>query len=163
MKSLLLSLLLSLGVHKTDTQANQPAAVGNLLSSYIGLKNELVAGAQPAAVKQAAAFKEALAALTEKDLSPAGWKQFQSLKNSLIQQAASITGAKDLAQQRESFSALSLNFITLAKAVQLSDKPLYIDYCPMKKSYWISLESAIRNPYYGNAMLSCGSIKETLQ
>jgi len=33
----------------------------------------------------------------------------------------------------------------------------------MKKAYWLSSEAAIKNPYFGNAMLACGKITETLK
>ncbi len=53
--------------------------------------------------------------------------------------------------------------IVLAKVVKLSEEPLYLDYCPMKKSSWLSNDKAIKNPYFGSSMLTCGSVKETLK
>ena len=50
----------------------------------------------------------------------------------------------------------------VAKAVKLTDAPVYKAYCPMKKAYWLSAEKEIKNPYYGSAMLSCGSVMETI-
>ncbi|MGY4386382.1 hypothetical protein ACVWYN_003435 [Pedobacter sp. UYP24] len=32
----------------------------------------------------------------------------------------------------------------------------------MKKSSWLSSEKAVKNPYFGSAMLACGSVQETL-
>ena len=32
----------------------------------------------------------------------------------------------------------------------------------MKKAYWVSQESEIKNPYYGSSMLSCGKVIEKL-
>jgi hypothetical protein len=32
----------------------------------------------------------------------------------------------------------------------------------MKKSYWLSADEAIKNPYYGNMMLTCGKVSETI-
>jgi membrane fusion protein, copper/silver efflux system len=31
-----------------------------------------------------------------------------------------------------------------------------------KGADWLSLEKEIRNPYYGDAMLSCGSVERTI-
>ncbi|RYF82932.1 MAG: DUF3347 domain-containing protein, partial [Chitinophagaceae bacterium] len=36
-------------------------------------------------------------------------------------------------------------------------------YCPMKKALWLSNEKAIKNPYYGSAMLTCGKVTETIE
>jgi len=51
----------------------------------------------------------------------------------------------------------------LAKAVKLTADPVYYTYCPMKKAYWLSSEPTIKNPYFGNAMLTCGKVEETLK
>ncbi len=32
-------------------------------------------------------------------------------------------------------------------------------YCPMVKASWLQTDRAIRNPYMGRAMLSCGELK----
>jgi hypothetical protein len=53
--------------------------------------------------------------------------------------------------------------IVLAKAVKLSSDPIYEAYCPMKKASWLSSEKVIKNPYYGSAMLTCGSVRDTLK
>jgi len=37
-----------------------------------------------------------------------------------------------------------------------------VAYCPMKKSSWIQRGTEIKNPYYGDMMLGCGDIQETL-
>ncbi|HEY4936494.1 MAG TPA: DUF3347 domain-containing protein [Puia sp.] len=77
-------------------------------------------------------------------------------------QTRHIAEVQKIDHQREHFASLSLNMYTLAKSVRLSSQPVYQDYCPMKKAYWLSAEKEIRNPYYGNQMLSCGSITNTL-
>ena len=46
------------------------------------------------------------------------------------------------------------------------DQPFYVQHCPMAfdnaGANWLSEESAIRNPYFGDAMLTCGSTIDTL-
>jgi len=48
------------------------------------------------------------------------------------------------------------------KALKLNTAIVYRTYCPMKKSYWLSEAAAIKNPYYGSEMLTCGEVKQTL-
>ena len=62
----------------------------------------------------------------------------------------------------EVFKKRQNHMATLAKAVKLTGDPIYKQYCPMKKTNWLSNEKAIKNPYYGNAMLTCGNIAETI-
>jgi hypothetical protein len=56
---------------------------------------------------------------------------------------------------------------TLVKGGQLSAGALYLEYCPMANgnegAYWLSNEKQIKNPYFGDKMLKCGSVKETIQ
>jgi hypothetical protein len=81
--------------------------------------------------------------------------------------AAGITATADIAAQRIAFSALSNDFISLAKKSGLSNGQLYVDFCPMamndKGAYWLSGDKTIQNPYLGEQMLTCGEVKETIQ
>jgi hypothetical protein len=81
--------------------------------------------------------------------------------------AAKITAAGDIEAQRSEFSNLSNAFIALVKKSGLNSGEVYVDFCPMavhdKGAYWISADKAIRNPYFGDKMLTCGEIKETIK
>lgn len=86
---------------------------------------------------------------------------------SVVVNAAKITGAADIEVQRASYSALSNDFIALVKKSGLSGGELYVDFCPMalndKGAYWLSANKEIRNPYFGDKMMNCGEVKETIQ
>jgi len=84
------------------------------------------------------------------------------LQDKLAYDARHISESIDINHQREHFTSLSANMITLAKRAQLSLEAVYEDYCPMKKSYWLSSDTAIQNPYYGKTMPGCGKITTTL-
>lgn len=81
--------------------------------------------------------------------------------------AAKIIAAADIDAQRTIYSSLSNEFIALVKKTGLSSGALYVDYCPMalndKGAYWLSAAKEIRNPYFGDQMLTCGEVKETIQ
>ncbi|MFX1705702.1 DUF3347 domain-containing protein [Chitinophaga sp. CC14] len=81
--------------------------------------------------------------------------------------ASKITATADLEAQRVAFSALSNDFISLAKKSGMNNGQLYVDFCPMamndKGAYWISGDKAIQNPYFGEKMMTCGEVKETIQ
>jgi hypothetical protein len=87
---------------------------------------------------------------------------FMSYQDKLAFDARHISESNDIAHQREHFANFSANFFKLAKAIKLTDEAVYYDYCPMKKSYWLSADAAIKNPYYGKQMLTCGKVTETL-
>lgn len=102
-------------------------------------------------------------AVDTKTLSAEEQTAFSPLKEKLAFDARHISEVKDISHQREHFANLSLNMFTLAKSAKISAQPVYEAYCPMKKAYWLSNEQAIKNPYYGSQMLTCGSVKETIQ
>lgn len=81
--------------------------------------------------------------------------------------ASKITATADLEAQRAAYSALSNDFIYLAKKSGLINGQLYVDFCPMamsdKGAYWISGDKSIQNPYFGEKMMTCGEVKETIQ
>src|SRR5205085_11849360 len=78
--------------------------------------------------------------------------------NALLKDASPISETKDIKVQRGHFTNLSNNMATLAKAIKLTEQPIYHAYCPMKQADWLSSDQAIKNPYYGNAMLTCGKV-----
>lgn len=87
--------------------------------------------------------------------------------SALAATAAKISNAADLEAQRITFSSLSDKFIALLKQTGMNSGELYVAYCPMalndKGASWVSNSKEIRNPYYGESMLTCGSVKETLK
>lgn len=87
--------------------------------------------------------------------------------NKIAEDAAKIVAAADINAQRTAYSSLSNEMITLVKKSGLSSGELYVDFCPMalndKGGYWISAAKDIKNPYFGDQMLTCGEVKETLK
>lgn len=155
MKTFLLAALLF------STKAD--AQLSNLLTSYYNIKNALVSSNANTAAVQADEFAKALKAINKKSLSEAELRAFEPLQEKLAFDAAHIAETKDISHQRDHFESFSENFYKLAKAVKLSDKPIYQSYCPMKKAYWLSNEAAIKNPYYGSQMLTCGKVSDTIK
>lgn len=80
--------------------------------------------------------------------------------------ADKIAAGSDLPEQRTSFTALSKDVIALFKQSEISSGSIYVQYCPMANEgeggYWLSSETEIMNPYYGDEMLHCGEVKETI-
>lgn len=165
MKKLSLSLIMLVMVFSTGRLFAQASdnAFPQLLSSYYDVKNALVGSDANMAASKATALLTAVKAVDVKKLSEKDKKAYASLKDKLILDAEHISESKDVDHQRDHFSTLSTNVYALAKAAKLTDKPVYYDYCPMKKMYWLSEEQAIKNPYYGKSMLTCGKITETIK
>jgi len=162
MKKILLVILLFTAANINHSFANSGNGTSPLLSSYYELKNALVGSNQQLAAQKAAELTATVPSLDIRGLAGDELKTVKDLQIKLSADAKAIAGAKDLVTQRNAFSSLSFSVYALAKVIKLSDQTFYYDFCPMKKSYWLSSEAAIKNPYYGNQMLTCGSVKDTI-
>jgi len=80
----------------------------------------------------------------------------------LTADAKSISTSSDLKKQRETFKSLSKSTYELIK-VSKSSQVVYKQYCPMADADWLSKEKAVKNPYYGSSMLTCGNVVETIK
>jgi hypothetical protein len=78
--------------------------------------------------------------------------------------ALAISKSQDVDDQREAFEGLSTSMIALTKATKPAKA--YVQFCPMagggKGASWLSDKREVRNPYYGDKMLKCGSVKEEI-
>ena len=135
-----------------DNTKTQPSP---LLISYYNLKDALVSSNANAVAASATEFAKSINETNKETVNDEN-------RNALLSDATEISQTKDLKVQREKFATLSTNMFALAKTVKLATEPIYQQFCPMKKASWLSSSKAIKNPYYGSAMLTCGSVRETL-
>lgn len=74
--------------------------------------------------------------------------------------ANSFENAADIKVAREAFGTLSDAILAAGKAEGWKDvEGVRLAFCPMVKQSWLQKGEQIRNPYYGSAMLTCGSLK----
>ena len=125
-----------------------------LVGLYLPVKDALVDSDADTARDAARKASQSLSEL-------AGAGQLQPL----IEQFESLAGARELAQLREEFRHLSDLLIQTGAGNGHFDQTLYVQYCPMANSNrgatWLSQQAEIRNPYFGDAMLSCGETRAT--
>jgi Cu(I)/Ag(I) efflux system membrane fusion protein len=127
-----------------------------LVQPYLTLKDELVRSDAKAA---SATAKEMLVLLSDKKYA------FSRLNlKSLLE---SIQKTDDIEEQRELFRLISNEMIQWVSSTQSVSSKLYVQFCPMannnKGAKWLSSEEQIRNPFYGDAMLTCGSVVEVIE
>lgn len=145
-----------------SAQAQEPA-LNSVLTNYYKVKDALVTSDAKATAEASA---ELLKAITSIDMSAIPVKDhmaFMNLQNKLAFDSRHISESTDIDHQREHFTSLSANMSTLAKQAHLAQEPVYQEYCPMKKSYWLSPDTAIKNPYFGATMPDCGKVTGTLK
>ena len=136
--------------------------VSGLLTRYYDIKDALVNSNSANAANGAIDFVSVVKAVDISSLAADEQTVFKSLQSKLITSGKAVSDNKELAKQRTAFQALSESMIALSKALK-SLSSSYVVYCPMKNAYWLSAEHEIKNPYYGNTMLTCGKVTETLK
>src|SRR5699024_5516111 len=137
------------------------------LEAYIALKDDLIEG-KPEEIRSSLAHLQSVAGdLGEReDLS-----SFSSDWNSHVKNFKSHLGLllkeKDVEGWRTAFSPFSQVMIHWVLEFGNPGKSeIFVQHCPMANDDeggdWLSYDSNIRNPYYGEAMMACGVTTEAL-
>lgn len=148
------------------TMTREASGMNQIYDSYFAVKDAFVKGSAIAASEKASALNQHLEALDAKQLKAEESEAWAKASQVLKKEAGFIASTKDIKKQRESFARLSTTMYGLMKAAHPAAETYY-QKCPMfndgKGGTWLSREKTIRNPFYGSAMLSCGSTTETLR
>jgi hypothetical protein len=160
----------------TKTEAGKPQftvdeifrkQLTTVFDSYTGLKDAFVSSDADKVKKEARKTLDAIGDVDMKLISGAAHNDWMTYKEEMGKSLELISSSADLEEQRAKFSSLSGSLYKTIKAYGLSGEKAYYDFCPMafndKGAYWLSKEEKIRNPYFGDKMLTCGSVQETLQ
>ena len=150
----------------TIANAQSNTNIKKVLDAYIQLKDALV---KSDGASSSSASKTLLTAIQEVNMSELNTEthtQWMKVLNDLKEDAEHISETKEITHQRDHFMSLSKNLYAVIK-VSKSETPIYYQFCPMankgKGANWLSLENKVKNPYYGNQMLTCGKVVETIQ
>ncbi|MDZ4839636.1 MAG: DUF3347 domain-containing protein [Bacteroidota bacterium] len=138
----------------------------SVYDNYFSLKDALVKTDAKTATAKAIILVAAIKAVDMSKLSNEEHDIWMKVMKDLNANAESISKSKNIVKQRESFSLLSKDMYELMKVSKLNS-PVYYQNCPMyndgKGANWLSMDKAIKNPYYGTKMMTCGSNLETIE
>jgi hypothetical protein len=125
-----------------------------VLDKYLEIKNALVQTDGESASKAASELVESIGDNPDE------------LMQKIRFDAQHIADTENTDHQRDHFNTLSDNIYQWVKATEGNEQKLYRQYCPMafdnQGAYWLSAEKEVNNPYFGDKMLHCGSVKEEL-
>lgn len=148
----------------TSTQAVNP--LNNVYNAYFALKDALIKTDGTAAAATANELFTAVDAMQMEKLNTEQHTLWMKHMKQISYTAEQIKNTTATETQREHFANLSATMYKLIKVIK-PEYTVYLDNCPMyndgKGANWLSKESGIKNPYYGNQMLTCGSTKEIIK
>jgi Cu(I)/Ag(I) efflux system membrane fusion protein len=141
-----------------------------LLTAYDGLKDALVASDTTKASAAARELRVAADSLKVSEIhgdSTGAIKETAKVYASTISSSAhALSLEANITAKRKEFEMIADALYNLTRTVRYDGQKLYWQFCPMafnnKGAYWISNEREIRNPYFGNEMLECGSVEDSL-
>lgn len=135
----------------------------NTLPSYLKMNSSFIVSNSQEVSSFAKIMLHKLDALSITNLSSIQQKSFALI----LKKLTAITTTQNIKKQREHAVELNENIVALALDITSPINTLYIQKCPMadnnKGALWLSKEKEIKNPYYGDAMLTCGSIIKTIK
>ncbi|HEA31304.1 MAG TPA: efflux RND transporter periplasmic adaptor subunit [Leeuwenhoekiella sp.] len=137
-------------------------AIEKSLKPYLNMKDAFVAGNVADVSASAKTTLEQLKLIPERDLGKMEQSHISKIKRMLV----AINETDNIKNQRDHFVVLNQNMVPLVMNIKNIDLQLLIQKCPMvnnsKGAFWLSTNKEIRNPYYGEQMMTCGSTIDSL-
>ncbi|HTE24779.1 DUF3347 domain-containing protein [Flavitalea sp.] len=142
-----------------------------LLTAYFSVKDALVESdtvkANAAAVNLAIASESLKTDEITGDSTGMIKATAKNFAGTITGSALGLKGEKNIENKRQEFEMISDALWSLTRTVKYEGQKVYYQFCPMafdnKGAYWLSKDANIRNPYFGDKMLTCGSTQDSLE
>ncbi len=156
-----------IAVTYTTVEAKAAASLKEAVDHYLHIKNALTNDNGTEAATGGKAMEAVLNKMDKSLLTAEQKAAYDKVEEHLKLTAAAIAkNGSDIKQQRVQFVAMSEAVYELVKNFG-AGRPLYHDYCPMARddqgAMWISESKEIKNPYFGDQMLTCGTVEEVIK
>jgi len=143
--------------------------LGKVVEQYLLLKDAFVSSDELSVETSARQMLDALDKVDMILLEGDAHNQWMKLKKPIKDNLNGIVQMKGIEMKRSHFSIVSDKLTVAIQTLGVhkgETANLYLEFCPMafdnKGAYWISDTKKIKNPYFGDAMLSCGEVKANL-
>lgn len=156
--------------HLPDYSESTPIEFKQQLSkvsaAYLLLKDAFVSTDKERASNAASQIVEALSSVNMAFVKGDAHLFWMEQQSAILGHSENISELDDVEEQRKQFDFLSQALIKSIKVFGIPDDSIYVEHCPMafdnKGADWLSKETEIRNPYFGDKMLTCGLVKDTI-
>lgn len=149
----------------TDTEFQ--SQLTNVYRKYLKMKDDFVSSDPEAVSKDASVVQDAVGKVNMELLKGDSHMVWMKQLNALKQKLSEIINSTDIEKQRAAFVDFNDTFYKTVKTFGLKDITTYYQFCPManndKGAFWFSSTEDIRNPYFGDDMLTCGATEEVLK
>tara|TARA_R110001599_G_scaffold19503_3_gene74638 strand:- start:1177 stop:2955 length:1779 start_codon:yes stop_codon:yes gene_type:complete len=141
--------------------------LGAVANAYISLKDKMVEGEGNTIKNAASKVKEQLSKVDMSLTKGEAHMHWMAMLNPMDESLKKIEESDNRDQQRLEFINLSKALINAVQSFGTDiNNPLYVQFCPMANdsqgATWISKDENIINPYFGDMMLTCGSVESVI-
>ena len=157
-------------VKNVKSEASKPLSVDNqakealkpLYAAYLNWKDALANDNFTEARKSATNMKSVLDKINMNLFKGDAHNVWMDYQGGLSKGLEHVEHFSDIDQLRKAFQPVSAGMIEMTNTFKPLDKTIYVQHCLMaddnKGADWLSTEQEIRNPYFGDAMLTCGEV-----
>lgn len=149
-----------------ETPVEFKQQLAQVSEAYLGLKDAFVATDSEQAKAAAGQVQEAISATDMSLIKDDAHLYWMEQQEALLSHSDKITSLTDVEEQRKQFDFLSEALIKVIKVFGIPENTYYVQFCPMafdnKGADWVSDVTDIRNPYFGDKMMKCGTVKDTI-
>lgn len=134
----------------------------SVIDAYIELKDALIESDITLASNKSNSFRKALETIpiNQREKTRDYW-------SIMYKTSKGINKNEDLVHQRKQFQIISDKIIEMVRKFNKVNGRLFVQFCPMTDhnngAYWLSKEEKVINPYFGDAMLTCGEVKQIIE
>jgi|AntRauTorckE6833_2_1112554.scaffolds.fasta_scaffold18033_2 Cu(I)/Ag(I) efflux system membrane fusion protein len=152
---------------KFEMPAEFQQHVGTVVVDYYAFKDALVQSDAVTAAERAEDLRTTIANVPTDTLDGSEARDvWFMVVNEINQISADISNESDVERQRELFVDLTSNIEMMVNAFGVKGISMYKQHCPMAfndtGANWFSSERKIMNPYFGDRMLHCGTVEQTI-
>jgi len=123
-----------------------PAPVKSVYGDYLKIQASLAKDSMTGVADNAAAIAKAVRT------------DAKELPATVAGEAEALAKATDLTSARAAFKPLSDSLIQYLADHKAKDAYVQV-YCPMARANWLQADRNVHNPYFGQAMATCGEIQ----
>ena len=152
-------------IHKVSVKFQEQLKI--VFNNYIKLKDALVKDDADDVIIEA---KNTLSSLTKVDIKllkdEKAHTDWMVLHKEIKSSVSSISEETNIKAHRSHFKRLSMHLTSAIETFGINEI-VYSQYCPMADNnngaYWLSEQKKVINPYFGEAMLTCGEVKHVIE
>lgn len=144
-----------------NNQALKESTV-DFIDIYLEIQNKLTKDDFSEVTDLASELKGELEYFDYTELSPKELEQLNLVLDALKKSMEHLHHYRDIESFRKGYKKVSNEIISMIKLTGHAKEGLHHMYCSMADGHWIQDNKKLLNPYYGQSMLRCGDVKESL-